>query len=179
MIGGVIAGTGALALARFAPGSGDVADALWLRGARMPLVGSIVRGVHSIVLVALGASLGREGAPQQAGSAIASTLSERAGVPQWQRRLLVACGAGAGFAAVYNVPLGGALFALEVLLGTITLPLVLPALATALIATAVAWIALPDAPTYSVPGYTISASLVVWALVIGLLAGLAGVAYVA
>ena len=37
---------------------------------------------------------------------------------------------GAGMAAVYNVPLGGALFALEVLLGTLTLPLVLPALAT-------------------------------------------------
>ena len=44
-------------------------------------------------------------------------------------------------AAVYNVPLGGALFALEVLLGTISLPLVLPALATTLTATAVAWIA--------------------------------------
>ncbi len=64
--------------------------------------------------------------------------------PSWQRRLLVACGAGAGMAAVYNVPLGGALFALEVLLGTLTLPLVLPALATTTIATAVAWVVAPD-----------------------------------
>ena len=49
-------------------------------------------------------------------------------LPVWQRRLLVAAGAGAGFAAVYNVPLGGALLALEVMLGTLALPLVLPAL---------------------------------------------------
>ena len=54
-------------------------------------------------------------------------------------------------AAVYNVPLGGALFALEVLLGTLALPLVLPALATSLIATAVAWIALPNVRDLSRP----------------------------
>src|SRR6202035_6095518 len=91
--------------------------------------------------------------------------------PSEQRRLLVACGAGAGMAAVYNVPLGGALFALEVLLGTITLPLVLPALATSLIATAMAWIVVPIAPTYFLPTYGVSASLVVWAAIVGPLAG--------
>jgi len=107
--------------------------------------------VESIVIVALGASLGREAAPQQTGAALASALSVRAKLPEWQRRLLVACGAGAGMAAVYNVPLGGALFTLEVLMGTVTLPLVLPALATTLTATAVAWIAIPHVPTYAIP----------------------------
>ena len=175
-IGGAVAGLGGLALAR--SGAGDVSDALWLHGARMPLLPSLARGVHSIVIVALGASLGREAAPQQAGAAFASTLSERVGLPDWQRRLLVACGAGAGMAAVYNVPLGGALFALEVLLGTLTLPLVLPALATSLIATAVAWVALPHAPTYDIPHYDIHASQVVWALLVGPLAGLAAVAWI-
>jgi H+/Cl- antiporter ClcA len=81
-------------------------------------------------------------------------------------------------AAVYNVPLGGALFALEVLLGTVRLPLVLPALATSLIATAAAWIYLPTGPTYVVGEYGIAASLVVWAAIIGPLAGLAAVAWV-
>ena len=50
------------------------------------------------------------------------------------RRLLVACGAGAGLAAAYGVPLGGALFALEVLRGELALRFVLPALLTSLIA---------------------------------------------
>ncbi len=176
VIGGVVAGAGAMLLSRFGS-PGEVSEALWLRGAHVPLAASIARGVHSIVIVALGASLGREAAPQQTGAALASTLSEWAKLPEWQRRLLVACGAGAGMAAVYNVPLGGALFALEVLLGTLTLPLVLPALATSLIATAVAWIALPTHPTYSIPTYPVHASQIVWALIVGPIAGLAAVAW--
>jgi CIC family chloride channel protein len=175
-IGGLVAGLGALVLARYP--SGEVSDALWLRGARLPLLPSIARAVQSIAIVALGASLGREAAPQQTGAAWASTISDWAKLPDWQRRLLVACGAGAGMAAVYNVPLGGALFALEVLLGTLTLPLVLPALATTLIATAVAWIALPHAPTYQIPHYDVHASQVVWALLAGPLAGFAAIVWI-
>jgi CIC family chloride channel protein len=175
-VGGVIAGGGALALARRP--AGEVSEAIWLRSARVPFFASIARGVHSIVIVALGASLGREAAPQQAGAAVASALSDWAQLPEWQRRLLVACGAGAGMAAVYNVPLGGALFALEVLLGTLTLPLVLPALATSAIATAVAWIALPTAPTYKIPTYSISGSQIVWAIIVGPIAGLAAIGWI-
>jgi H+/Cl- antiporter ClcA len=175
-IGGVVAGGGGLLLA--GRGTADIPEAIWLRDARLPLLASLARAVHSIVIVGLGASLGREAAPQQTGAAVASALSDWAKLPDWQRRLLVACGAGAGMAAVYNVPLGGALFALEVLLGTLTLPLVLPALATSLIATAVAWIALPTHPTYAIPTYTIHASQVVWALIVGPIAGLAAVGYI-
>jgi chloride channel protein, CIC family len=175
-VGGVVAGGGALALSRFS--ASEVSEAIWLRGARVPFWASIARGVHSIVIVALGASLGREAAPQQAGAAVASALSEWAQLPDWQRRLLVACGAGAGMAAVYNVPLGGALFALEVLLGTLTLPLVLPALATSLIATGVAWIALPTSPTYTIPTYPVHGQQIVWAVIVGPIAGLAAIAWI-
>lgn len=174
--GGLVAGVGGLALAR-GPG-GEVTEAIWLRAARLPFWASIQRAVLSIVTVGLGSSLGREAAPQQSGAAVASVLSGWARVSESQRRLLVACGAGAGIAAVYNVPLGGALFALEVLLGTLSLPLVLPALVTTLTATAVAWIALPTHPTYSIPSYGVSGTQVVWALLIGPIAGLAAMAYV-
>ena len=56
-------------------------------------------------------------------------------------------------AAAYGVPLGGALFALEVLRGILALRLVLPALLTSLIATIVSWTVLPDAPTYFIPSF--------------------------
>ena len=176
-IGGTIAGMGALGLARIGPG-GEVTDGLWLRAGRMRILAAFARAVDSIVIVGLGASLGREAAPQQVGAAVASRLSDWAGLPVWQRRLLVASGAGAGMAAVYNVPLGGALFALEVLLGTISLPLVLPALATSAIATVVAWVALPSQPTYLVPTYDAHASQIVWAVLAGPIAALASVAYI-
>ena len=178
-IAGVLAGAGALVVRRARGfGGGEVSEAVWIDDGRLDLAPSLSRGGLSVVIVALGASLGREAAPQLAGASFASRLCERAGVPRWQRRLLVACGAGAGMAAVYNVPLGGALFALEVLLGTVTLPLVLPALATSLIATAVAWITLPDGPTYRIPTYSVTTSQIVWAAIVGPLAGLAAVGWV-
>jgi H+/Cl- antiporter ClcA len=76
-------------------------------------------------------------------------------------------------AAAYNVPLGGAIFALEVLLGQLSLALVLPALAASLISVAVSWIFLPNAPTYSFPVYPFSISALGGAVLLGLLAGMA------
>jgi chloride channel protein, CIC family len=164
---------------RGGPEATEVSASLWLSEGRLPLVSSIVRGVLAIVTVGLGSSMGREGAPQLAGAGVASWLSELDGLPVWQRRLLVASGAGAGFAAIYNVPLGGALFALEVLLGTVSLPFVLPALATSVIATAVAWITLGTHPTYDLPHYLLHpGQQMVFALLAGPLIGIAAVGWV-
>jgi H+/Cl- antiporter ClcA len=96
-----------------------------------------------------------------------------------QKRLLVACGGGAGLACVYNVPLGGAIFTAEVLYGSFALPVVLPALATSLIATTVAWLYLPSSATYAdIPHYRFSGSLMVWSIVAGVLIGVLAVLYV-
>jgi len=176
---GVIAGIGGLMVVRVrGSGAGEISEALWLGGGHLSFWRSQARGVLSIVIVGMGASLGREGAPQLTGAAVASVLSEWAQLPAWQRRLLVACGAGAGMAAVYNVPLGGALFAVEVLLGTLSLPVVLPAVAMSAIATVIAWVAVPDRATYLVPVFSVRASQVVWAVIIGPLAGLVAVGWV-
>ncbi len=126
----------------------------------------------------MGASLGREGAPKQAGAVIANAVADRARLSDDQRRLLVACGAGAGMGAAYGVPVGGSLFSLEVLRGILSLRLVLPALLTALIACSVSWLVLPDLPTYPIPPYTTPDWMPVWALLLGPIAGLVSVLYV-
>jgi H+/Cl- antiporter ClcA len=126
----------------------------------------------------MGTALGREGAPKQAGAVMANAMSDRMRLSDEERRLLVACGAGAGMAAAYGVPLGGALFALEVLRGMLALRFVLPALVTSLVATGVSWAFLPDAPTYVIPLYRGSLSSAGFALPAGLVIGLASVAYV-
>lgn len=167
----VVCGLWALRRVR-ADGSAEVSDALWVHSGKLALLPSLGRGVLSIVTVGMGVSLGREGAPQLFGAAFASHLSDRAGLPLWQRRLLVAAGAGAGFSAVYNVPLGGTLFALEVLLGTVALPLVLPALLMSLTATAVAWIFLGHEALYHVRADRFSVSQLVFALIMGPVIGL-------
>jgi len=122
--------------------------------------------------------LGREGAPKQVGAALAGALAKYGKLSSSQRRLLVACGAGAGLAAVYNVPLGGALFAVEILLGSLSLSLVLPAMGTSLIAVAVSWLFLPNEATYSFPSYALSPIALAGAVILGVFAGFASAYYV-
>ena len=156
---------------------GELAEVIWFRAGRLPAWRTLAKAVTSIVIVAMGASLGREAAPKQVGALWAWLLSHWTGLPAPQRRLLSACGAGAGIAAVYNVPIGGALFALEVLLGTISLPLVAPALLTTGLATCTTWLFLPSQPTYHLVVPDISPALLGFALLVGPLMGLAAAAY--
>ena len=127
----------------------------------------------------MGASIGREAAPKLLGGASGSVLSGWAACRSAQRRLLVACGGGAGLAAVYNVPLGGALFTAEILIGSITLPVMLPALACSWVATATAWLYLPNQATYpGIPDYRFTWSLMTWALLAGPVIGLVSSGYI-
>jgi CIC family chloride channel protein len=176
---GVLAGAGQLILVRLPSGNGiDITQAIWFSAGRLPTMRTLGSATLSVILVGMGASLGREGAPKQAGAVVANVLADCTRMSDEQRRLLVACGAGAGMAAAYGVPLGGALFALEVLRGVLALRLVIPALLASLIATVVSWVALPDAPTYVLPAYATSTSIMVWAIVAGPIIGLVSVAYV-
>jgi H+/Cl- antiporter ClcA len=176
---GLVTGAGQIVLKSLSSGNGiDTTAAIWFHAGRMPALRTLGSALLSVVIVGMGVSLGREGAPKQAGAVIANFFSTRGCLSDEQRRLLVACGAGAGMAAAYGVPLGGALFSLEVMRGVLALRYVLPALFASVVATAVSWVALPDAPTYLIPVYPSSTSCVVWALVAGPIAGLASVGYV-
>ena len=176
---GLLTGAGQFLLVRLSSANSiDITAAIWFQAGRLPALRTLGSAVLSILVVGMGASLGREGAPKQTGAVIANLLSDRARLSDEQRRLLVACGAGAGMSAAYGVPLGGALFALEVLRGELALRFVLPALMTSLIATGVSWAFLPDAPTYLIPAYAGSISIAAWAVFAAPLAGAASVAYV-
>src|SRR5580698_6981336 len=165
---GLVTGAGQIILGRLSSGNGiDTTAAIWFHAGRVPALRTLGSAVLSVIIVGMGASLGREGAPKQAGAVFANLFSDRSRLSDEQRRLLVACGAGAGMAAAYGVPLGGALFALEVMRGVLALRYVLPALLASVISAWVSWIAVPDAPTYLIPAYSSSASVIVWALLAG------------
>jgi H+/Cl- antiporter ClcA len=179
LLAGALTGLGQLLLVRLPSGNGiDITEAIWFAGGRLPKLRTVGSALLSTVIVALGASLGREGAPKQLGAVIANVLSDHGRLSDEQRRLLVACGAGAGMAAAYGVPLGGAVFALEVLRGELALRFVLPALLASFAATAASWIAIPNSPTYVIESSSNSAPIMLWALLIGPIAGLLSVIYV-
>jgi H+/Cl- antiporter ClcA len=170
---GCIAGFGWWALYRFSKPLISVDKALKADDPRTPMVSTIVNALLQIVTVALGSPLGREGAPREVGASFAGWLSHRAGLTPQESRVMVACGAGAGLAAVYNVPLGGTLFILEVLLGTFTMSAAIPALLTSVIAATVAWVGLGNDAQYTVPPFALSNSLMAWSIIIGPVFGFA------
>jgi H+/Cl- antiporter ClcA len=176
---GLVTGAGQIILGRLSSGNGiDTTAAIWFHAGRLPALRTLGSAVLSVIIVGMGASLGREGAPKQAGAVFANLFSDRSRLSDEQRRLLVACGAGAGMSAAYGVPLGGALFSLEVMRGVLALRYVLPALFCSVVAAVVSWLFLPDAPTYLIPSYSSSLSVIVWALLAGPIAGVVSVGFV-
>lgn len=177
---GAVTGFGQLVVRRLASGNSiDITEAITHYAGRLPALRTLATATLSVIVVGMGASLGREGAPKQAGAVIANALADRNALTDEQRRLLVACGAGAGMAAAYGVPLGGALFAVEVLRGVLALRLILPALLASACAAGIAWLlAMPNEPTYVIPSYASSASVVCWSVVAGPIVGAFSVGFV-
>ncbi len=172
-VGGAVVGPAWYLVRRLTVGSADVDDAVWSGTGELGLGRSLGTSIISEVAVGVGGSLGREAAPKLMGAASGSLLAAWAGLDVGQRRLLVACGAGAGMGAVYNVPLGGALITAELLFGQLTLPVLLPALVCSVLATIVSWVYLPTTVTYpGLPSVSLHASQVLYAALVGPLIGL-------
>jgi H+/Cl- antiporter ClcA len=131
---------------------------------KMPVTSTIVHAFLQIITIALGSPLGREVAPRELGSLFATWVSAKAKLSPKETKIMIACGAGAGLAAVYNVPLGGAVFTMEVLFVTYSWSILIPAFTTAAIATLVSWWGLGIESIYHVPNLTLSASIITWAL---------------
>ena len=180
LIGGVVAGVGWYLLRRFTPGrKSEVDDVLWTGEGRLSFRRSLGTSVLSEIVVGLGASLGREAAPKLMGAVSGNVVAGVLRLSPAQLRLLVACGAGGGFACVYNVPLGAALFTAEVLVGTVDLPVVLPALACTGVATVTGWVGLPHHAVYAdIPQFGVTPEVLVWAVPAGVVIGAVASAYI-
>jgi H+/Cl- antiporter ClcA len=165
MVGGALAGLGWWALrdrTHLPPLSAAIASR-----DRVPLLPFTIDAVLQLVVVGSGASLGREGAPRQVAAALGdSGIGWLKRLPQHDREILLACAAGAGLGAVYSVPLGGALFAVRILLRTWHPRAVGAALITSSLAVAVASAITHDRPILDWPGPQLSPLLTGYALLL-------------
>src|SRR5271154_5884904 len=101
-------------------------DAIYYKeGVIRPIV-ALVKSLASAFAIGSGSSVGREGPIIQIGSAIGSTLGQIVAMPTGQRITLVAAGAGAGIAATFNTPIGGVMFAIELMLPEVSVDTFLP-----------------------------------------------------
>ncbi len=100
---------------------------------RMDLMYS--RLVASLLTVGSGGSAGLEGPVATSGGAIGSAIGRLLGLNERRRTLLLGCGAAGAVAAIFNAPVTGTVFALEVILGEWSALSILPTIVSAVSAT--------------------------------------------
>lgn len=175
MIGGALVGCGWW-LMRRRVAVPTVAEAIRLR-TPMPRRAMTLDSALQVILVGSGASLGRENAPRQFAVALGDGATSRWALTARDREILLGCAAGAGLAAVYSVPIAGALFALRIVLHTWSLRATGTALVTSSLAVAVAAPVTHDQPALHWPNPDLSVLLTVVALFLAPLALVVGRAF--
>jgi len=116
-------------------GTEAVIAAIHQRSGKVDWLVAPIKLLATVVTLAFGGSVGKEGPCAQIGAAITSLFADVLHLKDGDRRRLVICGVGAGFAAVFGTPVSGALFGIEVLyLGRIEYPVLFPCLVAGIVA---------------------------------------------
>ncbi len=179
-LGGLVAGALLYFYAPEARGSGipQVKTAFLLEGGRIPFRVIPAKMLLPAINIGTGASLGREGPTVQICAAIASFLGRVFDLPRESLRSLVPVGAAAGLAAAFNTPIAAVTFTLEEILGdTAAKPLGSIVIASVIASVVERWL-LGEHALFSVPPYRLNGvSELPFYLLLGLVAGLAAVAF--
>jgi CIC family chloride channel protein len=158
-LGGLLVGLISISF-KFAKGHGvpDVMKAIALSRTISPSI-AIIKSVSSAITLGSGGSAGREGPIVQIGAAIGSGVGKVFSFSSARMKTVVACGAAGGLAATFNAPIGGAMFAAEVLIGEFGLKTFSPIIVSSVIATVVSRAHLGDHVTFEAPEYVIKSIL--------------------
>ena len=153
----------------------DYMEALETEDGRFDYGASLVKSLASLLVVASGSAIGREGAMILL-AALAASFFARRFTPKAEWKLWIACGAAAGMASAYHAPLAGSLFIAEILFGTLMLASLGPVVIAAVLALLTTRLLSPGAGTLYMVHLSESLTAVDYSLIVGmgLLAGLCG-----
>jgi CIC family chloride channel protein len=149
----------------------DILEAVWLRDGVLPLRAGLIKSASSLVTQASAGAVGREGPIVLLAATVASKYGQRLKVSTPHLRILAGCGIAAGLACAYNAPLGAALFALEIVFGSLALDVFAPLAVASGTATMLAWGAFGNAPTFELPSLRMTSA---WEIVAFALLGVLG-----
>ena len=143
-----------------------------------PLLLLPIKFVGGLLAIGGGLALGREGPSVQMGANLAQFCGATFRLPTADRIALFASGAGAGLAVAFNAPMAGSVFVLEELVRRFDIRIAIAALGASCSAIAVASLLLGQQPDFHVAELSVPSTWTgpVFGL-LGIVAGLAGVAY--
>jgi chloride channel protein, CIC family len=176
-------------VSNFAPeakghGVPEVMDAIYYRTGIIRPVVAVVKSLASAISIGSGAAVGREGPIIQIGSALGSTFGQIVNMLPSERIILVASGAAAGIAATFNTPIGGVLFAIEIMMPEVSARTFMPVAIATGTATFIGQYFFGPQPAFNVPGLmplqvdAAAAAVLCLYAVLGAITGLAAAGFV-
>ncbi len=139
----------------------------------------LIKAMASSISIGSGGSVGREGPIVQIGSAIGSSIAQALRMPPNMMKTLVACGAAGGISATFNAPIGGVIFAQELILGEFVTGNFILIVITSVVSAIISRAFWGDFPAFMVQAYhLVNPAEMGFYLILGLLAGLFSVLYI-
>ncbi len=156
-VGGLLVGLLIYLFAPEAAGNGvpEVLKAITLNKGRMRTRGIIMKGITSAISLGSGASTGREGPAVQMGAGIGSFAGKFLKLSESRTKNLIACGTAAGISAVFNAPITGVMFALEIILKDLEAKALSNVVVASVASSIVSHIFLGQSPAFVVPTYSL------------------------
>jgi len=155
-----------------------VLKAIARRSSYIPFSHTYLHVMTSSVTVGLGGSVGLEAPIVATGSAVGSNISRISDLNYQERTLLIACGAAAGISAVFNAPIAGVIFAVEVLLTETIVSYFIPLIISSVVGVLCSKIILEEASLFN---FTLTKSFdynnVPYYIIMGILAGFVSLYY--
>ena len=162
----------------------EVMDAIYYnRGIIRPVVAA-VKALASALSIGSGGSVGREGPIIQIGATFGSNLGRLFRMPAWQRITMIAAGAGGGIAATFNTPIGGVLFAAELVLHELSVRTLVPVAISTATATYIGRLFFGVHASFIIPSFetpyfhAANPVVLIFYAILGILAGLVSVVYI-
>lgn len=157
----------------------EVMVAVANNGGKIRPVVALVKTLASALTIGSGGSVGKEGPIVQIGSSFGSTLGQIFKLSPRETIILVGAGAAGGISATFNAPIGGVMFALELILPEYSIMTIMPLVVSSIVSTYISTLILGTHPAFVIPQYMMVSSfeLLNYAL-LGLAAGLLSVAFI-
>lgn len=165
-------------LFREQPGHGvpEVIRAVCRRGGHLPRRAMVSRWLGSLLNVSSGGSAGLEGPIVYSAAALGSSVGRYFRLNERRRIILLACGSAGGISAIFNAPLTGMIFSMEIVLAEWSALSIVPVVVSAVVATEVSRLLLGNSQSFLHAAFSMGTWDLVACLGLGMAAGLTSIA---